>query len=59
MPPEETISFGAPLDLPDPEVTGYTFLGWKSKDVEADENGGYTMPSHDVTFVGSCTLVSI
>ena len=53
VPPEETISFGAPLELPDPEVTGYTFLGWKSKDVEADENGGYTMPSHDVTFVGS------
>ena len=53
VPPEDTISFGAPLELPEPAMTGYTFLGWKSKDVEADENGGYTMPSHDVTFVGS------
>jgi len=53
VPPEETVSFGAPLNLPAPAVAGYTFKGWISKNVAPNGDGGYTMPAQDVAFVGS------
>jgi hypothetical protein len=53
VPPEETVSFGAPLNLPAPAVAGYTFKGWISKNVAPNGDGGYTMPARDVAFVGS------
>lgn len=32
---------------------GYTFLGWKTLDVELNNEGDFVMPSKDVSFVGN------
>lgn len=36
----------------EPKLAGYKFSGWKADDVTV-ENGSFSMPNHEVTFVGS------
>ncbi len=38
-----------------PEISGYTFSGWRSREVTPDANGNFTMPSGSVTFRGTFT----
>ena len=48
---DETLEYGAPIDLPDPEVTeGRVFSGW---DITVPE----TMPAHDVEIHGTTTII--
>ena len=39
----------------DVNIEGYTFSGWKSSDVTINSDGTFTMPSKNVTLVGSFT----
>ena len=48
---DETLEYGAPIDLPDPEVAeGRVFSGW---DITVPE----TMPAHDVEIHGTTTII--
>ena len=48
---DETLEYGAPIDLPDPEVVeGRVFSGW---DITVPE----TMPAHDVEIHGTTTII--
>ena len=52
---ERDVLFGENVSvLDEPEIDGYTFSGWIPQGVEV-ENGSFTMPANDVTFVGSWT----
>ena len=53
--PEQDVLFGENVPvLDEPEFDGYTFSGWIPQGVEV-ENGSFTMPANDVTFVGTWT----
>lgn len=41
-----------------PTLTGYTFSGWTTDDVDVATDGTFTMPNKAVTFTGSWTLVN-
>lgn len=48
---DETLEYGTPIDLPDPEVAeGRVFSGW---DITVPE----TMPAHDVEIHGTTTII--
>ena len=48
---DETLEYGTPIDLPDPEVVeGRVFSGW---DITVPE----TMPAHDVEIHGTTTII--
>ena len=48
---DETLEYGTPIDLPDPEVAeGIVFSGW---DITVPE----TMPAHDVEIHGTTTII--
>ena len=52
---EQDVLFGEDVSvLDEPEIDGYTFSGWIPQGVEV-ENGSFTMPANDVTFVGTWT----
>ncbi len=40
---------------PNPVMEGYTFNGWNTTDTTVGSDGSYTMPNHDVAFVGIWT----
>ena len=49
---DETLEYGTPIDLPDPEVAeGRVFSGW---DITVPE----TMPAHDVEIHGTTTIIN-
>ena len=53
--PVRDVLFGEDVSvLDEPEIDGYTFSGWIPQGVEV-ENGSFTMPANDVTFVGTWT----
>lgn len=39
---------------PNPVISGYSFSGWTADNIEVND-GSFTMPEHDVTFVGEFT----
>ena len=59
LPEERTASYREPVRLEEPELTGYSFSGWRVKSPEGAQHlldgSKLTMPNADVTLVGSWT----